>query len=69
MGKVLDFKKKDEIPKRKVWNPYLKSPTHLVDEDDFGNRMDRIRESLEKINDLMKSLEGNKDVDDKPHNS
>ncbi len=39
-----------------VGSPHLKTPEHS---DDFGDRMQRIRASLEKINQLMAELKAN----------
>ena len=48
---------------RLVGSPHFKTPAHS---DDFGDRMQRIRASLEKINQLMAELKAaNKAQEDK----
>lgn len=61
MAKVLEFKKKvSETTKPKIFSPHLRLPQ---DDEEFINRIDSIRQSLEKINALMNDLKGKKDVD------
>lgn len=69
MGKVLDFKKNSEEPKRKVWNPHIKDDIHLLSDEEKKNRLDRIIKSLEQINELMKNVKDDTDVDNKSRDS
>lgn len=57
-----DFKQKKVIEgniskdRKPLHNQYITKPSNITDNEDFGDRMQRIRSNLEKINNLMADL-------------
>lgn len=59
MGEIIPFKKKENKKERTpLYSSHLQERGRT--EDDFGSRMERIKNSLEKINEMMRKDNGGK---------